>query len=76
MSQSSKLTVTVEPDGTTRISNDRTEILIMADGTVDVSSEDPVQLTGACLVKLDDRRVASTAPLVLELLAKRLRRKS
>jgi hypothetical protein len=70
-----RLTVTVEPDGTTKLSNDRTEIFIMSDGTVGVSSEDPVELVGACLVKLDDRRVASTAPLVLELLAKRLAKK-
>jgi hypothetical protein len=81
VTQSSKLTVTVNPDGTTKVSNDRTEIFIYADGTVDVSSEDPIELSGASLAKLDDPSIggphgATSLCFVLEALAKRLNKRA
>lgn len=71
-----KVNINVEPNGAMTISNDRTTITIQPDGTVAVSTMDPLQLTGASLAKLDDRRVGSTSPLILELLQRRFEKRS
>jgi hypothetical protein len=54
MNNSTKLTLTSDANGATTISNERTTITIQPDGTVAISSEDPIQLTGATLAKLDN----------------------
>jgi hypothetical protein len=47
------MNVKVEPNGQMTLSNERTTVTIHPDGTIAVSSLDPVQLTGACAAKLD-----------------------
>ena len=59
MNHSTRLTLNVDPNGATVISNDRTRITIQPDGTVAVSSYDPIQLTGASLAKLDKANLSS-----------------
>lgn len=53
--------VEVTPEGTMILDNDRTRISILSDGTLMVSSRDPVMLTGDCLVKLDNPSVDKPA---------------
>lgn len=50
------MNINVEPNGSMTISNDRSTVTIQPDGTIAISSMDPVQLTGACLAKLDNDR--------------------
>jgi len=59
------------------ISNDRTMISIQPDGTIAISSLDPVQLTGACLAKLDNDRLCFTKGTrhVLDALLQRIDKK-
>lgn len=76
MNHGTTASIKVDPNGTLTVFNDRTTVTIQLDGTVSVSTMDPLQLVGDTLVKLDDRRVASTAPLVLEVLLKRLDKKA
>ena len=54
----SKVNVQSEESGVIVVSNEETSITIHPDGTVAVSSRAPVQLTGACLAKLDAARLA------------------
>ena len=54
------LKINADQNGTLKLSNERTQITIRSDGTVVVSTRDPLQLTGASLMKLD--RAASSAP--------------
>lgn len=51
--RATKLTLTSDPNGSQTISTDRTTITIRADGTVTISTLDPLQLCGASLAKLD-----------------------
>lgn len=44
----------VESNGCLVLSTKRTTITVHPDGTVAISSLDPVQLTGACVAKLDN----------------------
>lgn len=52
MDKSTKLTLETSANGSSAISNGRTMITIQPDGTVAISSLDPVQLTGASFSKL------------------------
>lgn len=54
MNMGTKLQLNTEANGTIIISNDRSCITVQPDGTIAVSSLDPVQLTGACAAKLDN----------------------
>lgn len=47
-----KFNIQTEPNGLVVISNDDSRITIHPDGTIAISSHAPVQLTGACLAKL------------------------
>lgn len=47
------MNIKIEPNGEMKLSNDRTTITVHPDGTVAVSTMDPLQLTGASLAKLD-----------------------
>lgn len=51
------MNVKVEPNGQMTISNERSSVTIHPDGTIAISSLDPVQLTNACLAKLDNSGV-------------------
>lgn len=42
-----------EPNGSLSFSNERTQITFRTDGTIVISTRDPLQLTGACLMKID-----------------------
>lgn len=53
MNNITKANIAVEPNGSLTISNEMTTITIQPDGTVAISSYDPIQLTGASLAKLD-----------------------
>jgi hypothetical protein len=44
----------VEPNGCMVLSTKRATITVHPDGTITISSLDPVQLTGACAAKLDN----------------------
>ena len=44
----------VEPNGQMTLSNERSTITVHPDGTIAISSADPIQLTGASLAKLDN----------------------
>jgi hypothetical protein len=50
------MNIKVEANGQMTLSNDRSMISIRPDGTIAISSLDSVQLTGACLAKLDNDR--------------------
>ena len=66
----------VEQNGELVIKNDRTSIAIHPDGTVAVSTLDPLQLTGCSLVKFDDVTInVSDLDKVLEALARRIDKK-
>ena len=72
-----KLELRTQDDGSVRISNDNTTIYIFEDGTVSISSLDPVKLTGACQVKLDNARITSDAERAFaEALAVKLTKKT
>ena len=71
MNHVTKLTLSTDTNGDVAFSNDRTTIIIRVDGTVVVSTLDPLQLTGATLAKFDDPRIAVSHTLVTELLQKR-----
>ena len=58
MNKGTSLSLNSDPNGTVTISNDRTTITIQPDGTVAISSYDPIQLTGASLAKLDQANMA------------------
>ncbi len=60
MNKGTSLSLNSDPNGTVTISNDRTTITIQPDGTVAISSYDPIQLTGASLAKLDKAHTGST----------------
>ena len=66
------MNVKVEPNGQLTLSNERSSITVHPDGTIAVSSMDPVQLTGACLAKLDNDPTCFTKGTrhVLDALAK------
>ena len=49
-----KVTIDWEANGSLVISNDRSRITVQPDGTIAISSEDSIQLTGASLAKLDN----------------------
>jgi len=49
-----KVTIDWEANGSLVISNDRSRITVQPDGTIAISSEDPIQLTGASIAKLDN----------------------
>jgi hypothetical protein len=77
MDNGTKLTLVSDANGSVTISNDRTRITIQIDGTVAISSYDPVQLTGASLAKLDDPKVGKEAAFVVQnALARRLEKKT
>jgi len=48
-----KFNIEAEPNGAVVISNEDSRITIHPDGTIAISSYAPVQLTGACMDKLD-----------------------
>ena len=62
----------VEPNGSMVLSTKRTTITVQPDGTVAISSLDPVQLTGACAAKLDNAADQDAVKAVLAALARRL----
>jgi hypothetical protein len=67
--------ISVEPNGAMTIENDRTKITIDHDGSIYLSSMDPIHLEGAALAKLDAPGLGGSALPVLDALAKRLDKK-
>lgn len=67
------MNIKVEPDGSMVLSNDRTEVKVAVDGTVSLSSIDPIVLTDAALYKVD--RGDIDVKKFLERLAVRLEKK-
>lgn len=68
------MNIKVEPNGQLTLSNERSSITVHPDGTIAVSSRDPIQLTGASNAKLDNSGIGPEAfRLVAEALAKRLK---
>jgi len=62
-----------EPNGSVSFSNDRMSLTVHPDGTLAVSSKDPIQLTGASLAKLDSNLLTpDNINSVITLLLKRL----
>lgn len=55
------MNIKVEPNGQLTLSNERSTITVHPDGTIAVSSRDPVQLTGACRAKLDNSGIGPVA---------------
>jgi hypothetical protein len=53
MDSSTKLNLSTDANGAIVIETERTRITIQPDGTVALSSYDPIQLTGASRAKLD-----------------------
>lgn len=51
------MNVKVEPNGQMTISNDRSSVTIAPDGTIAISSSEPIQLTGHSLAKLDNSAI-------------------
>lgn len=51
------MNIKVEPNGEMTISNDRSSITVHPDGTIALSSADPIQLTGYSLAKLDNSAI-------------------
>ncbi len=77
MNNGTKLNLATEANGTVIISNDNTRITIQPDGTIAISSYDPIQLTGATLAKLDKCNVDSQAlGAVVTALGSRLEKKT
>ncbi len=76
MNKGTSLSLNSDPNGTVTISNDRTTITIQPDGTVAISSYDPIQLTGASLAKLDQANVADVGAAVRHALGQRLEKKT
>jgi len=62
-----------EPNGAISIESDGALITIDANGDIHVSAEGPIQLTGACLAKLDHGNIDGGK--VNEALAQRLTKK-
>ncbi len=65
----------VEPNGNMVLSTQRMTITIHLDGTVAISSQDPVQLTGACAAKLDNAGDQSAVKAVTDALLRRIDKK-
>jgi hypothetical protein len=59
-----------EPNGAISIESDGALITIDANGDIHVSAEGPIQLTGACLAKLDQANV--NAAQINEALGRRI----
>ena len=70
-----KFNIQTEPNGIVVISNDDSRITIHPDGTIAISSHAPVQLTGACLAKLDNAKLSNDSPYAAALM-QRLPKKS
>lgn len=68
MNDGMKLNLVSEPNGSVTISNDRTWITIHPDGTIAISSYDPIQLTGASLAKLDQANLTDDGQFAAALL--------
>lgn len=66
------MNIKVDPNGQLTLSNERSSITVHPDGTIAVSSMDPVQLTGACQAKLDNSIISRLS--VLEFCAALLKR--
>lgn len=62
----------VEPNGCMVLSTKRTTITVHPDGTVAISSLDPVQLTGACAAKLDNAADQAAVKAVTDALGRRI----
>jgi hypothetical protein len=80
MDKGTKLTITNHANGSMELRNDETTITVQADGTVAISTTAPLQLTGACLAKLDyNQDIGADANCnvsdVLRWLARRLEKK-
>ena len=65
----------VEPNGCMVLSTARTTLTIHPDGTVAISSLDPVQLTGACAAKLDNAGDQAAVKAVTDALLRRIDKK-
>lgn len=65
----------VEPNGSMTISNARSTITVHPDGTIAISSLDPVQLTGACAAKLDNADDQAAVKSVTDALLRRIDKK-
>ena len=77
MDHSTKLNLSTDANGAIVIETERTRITIQPDGTVALSSYDPVQLTGASLAKFDAARMQrSDLAQVHQALAIRLEKKT
>jgi hypothetical protein len=77
MNNGTKLELNTDINGQITISNDRTRITISSNGSIAISSYDPIELTGASLAKLDDKSCTpSAASSVKEALLKRLEKKT
>jgi hypothetical protein len=77
MNKGTMLSLNTDINGAVTISNDRSTITIHPDGTVAVSSYDPIQLTGATLAKLDKSNVdGKTLRAIAEALGQRLEKKT
>lgn len=66
------MNINVDVDGTMLLSNDRTTVSIKPDGTIELSSMDPVILTGACAAKLDNAGDQDTIKIVTDALLRRI----
>lgn len=64
--------INVEPNGSMTLRNERSSITVHPDGTIAISSKDPVQLTGACAAKLDNAGDQAAIKAVTDALLKRL----
>ena len=64
--------INVEPNGAMTLRNERTSITVHPDGTVAISSMDPVQLTGACAAKLDNAGDQDAIKRVTDALLRRI----
>lgn len=62
----------VEPNGCMTLSTKRSAITIHPDGTIAISSLDPVQLTGACAAKLDNAGDQAAIKAVTDALLRRI----
>lgn len=62
----------VEPNGSMVLSTKRSSITVHPDGTIAISSLDPVQLTGACAAKLDNAGDQAAIKAVTDALLKRI----
>ena len=70
------MNISVEQNGELVLSNERTSITIHPDGTVALSTLDPIQLTAKSLVRFDDCSIDSSGlERVLAVLARRTDKK-